>query len=79
MRPLIIGAAVLAQSSGALDADTLYCTDWQGIRTCTDAHGHVSHETQCQGQTNGWDNSGNRWTTPRWRDIETTTVTQPER
>jgi hypothetical protein len=66
---LVSVGALLAPSMLPASGETLYCTDWQGIRTCTDAHGYVSHETQWQGQTNGWDNSGNRWTTPRWRDM----------
>jgi hypothetical protein len=37
----------------------------------------VSHETQWQGRTNGYDNQGDRWTTSRWQDRETTTVTVP--
>jgi hypothetical protein len=39
--------------------------------------GYVSHETQWQGRTNGYDNQGDRWTTSRWQDRETTTVTLP--
>jgi hypothetical protein len=42
-------------------AETLTCTDWQGIRTCQDSHGYVSHETQWQGMTIGQDSDGNRW------------------
>jgi hypothetical protein len=76
---IIIAAAVLTQGTAALGSETLTCSTWQGIRTCQDAHGYVSHETQWQGLTTGDDNQGNRWTTSRWRDIETTTVTPPER
>jgi hypothetical protein len=38
-------------------SEALTCTDWQGIRTCADAHGYVSRETQWQGMTFFWDNS----------------------
>jgi hypothetical protein len=37
----------------------------------------VSHETEWQGRTNGWDNQGDQWSTSRWRDMETTTVKRP--
>jgi hypothetical protein len=39
----------------------------------------VSHETEWQGSTNGWDNRGDTWSTSRWRDIETTTITRLQR
>jgi hypothetical protein len=42
-------------------AETLTCSMWQGIRTCQDAHGYTSHETQWQGMTTGQDSDGNRW------------------
>ena len=72
----LVSVAALAYGTAVL-ADTLTCTDWQGIKTCADAHGYVSHETEWQGRTNGWDNSGNRWTTSPWQGIDTTTVTPP--
>ena len=28
----------------AVCGETLYCTDWQGIRTCSSPDGHVSPE-----------------------------------
>ena len=34
---------------------------------------------QGESYTTGYDNQGNRWTTSRWRDIDTTTVEPPER
>jgi hypothetical protein len=77
MRVLIATIAIIYTSMTSASADTLYCSDWQGIRTCADAHGYVSHETEWQGMTNGWDNWGNTWSTSRWRD--TTTVTPSER
>jgi hypothetical protein len=75
MRVIIIGI-IYAIAAPAL-AETLTCSTWQGVRTCTDAHGYVSHETEWQGMTNGWDNRGARWTTSRWQDREITTVTPP--
>ena len=76
MRALIAVAAALTIMIPA-NAQTLYCTDWQGIRTCQDGHGYTSHETQWQDQTYGDDNRGNRWTSSRWPNLETTTVTPP--
>jgi hypothetical protein len=55
----------------------LYCSRWRGLTTCSSPDGYVSHETQWQGRTNGYDNQGDRWTTSRWQDRETTTVTLP--
>jgi hypothetical protein len=79
MRTAIIVAAVLVVGVAPTMAETLTCSTWQGVRTCQDAHGYVSHETEWQGRTNGWDNRGETWSTSRWRDIETTTITPPER
>ena len=59
-------------------AQPITCSTWQGMRTCTSPDGYVSHETQWQGMTSGSDNQGNRWSTSKWLDNETTTVT-PER
>jgi hypothetical protein len=58
--------AALIQSSATLDADTLICSTWQGIRTCSSPGGYVSHETQWQDRTYGSDNGGTRWSTSRW-------------
>jgi hypothetical protein len=77
MRAAIIVAA-LASMTPAL-AGPLFCTDWQGIRTCQDGHGYTSHETQWQGRTYGDDSDGARWSTSRWQGIETTTVEPPGR
>ena len=76
MRMLISVAVVVLASNPAL-AETLTCSVWQGIRTCTDAHGYVSHETEWQGMTNGWDKRGDRWSSSRWRGMDTTTVERP--
>jgi hypothetical protein len=73
---VMIGA--LAIAAPAL-ADTLTCSTWQGVRTCQDAHGYVSHETEWQGRTNGWDNRGDTWSASRWQGVETTTGRRPER
>ena len=73
MRALIAVAAALTSMTSA-SADTLTCSDWQGIRTCSSPGGYVSHETQWQGRTYGSDNRGDTWSTSRWQGIETTTV-----
>src|SRR4029077_241897 len=41
----------------------LYCSRWRGLTTCSSPNGYVSHETQWQGRTNGWDNRGDTWST----------------
>ena len=82
MRPLawlIILAAALIQGTAALDSQTLTCSTWQGVRTCSSPDGYVSHEWDRDGMTIGDDNQGDRWTTSRWRDMETTTVERPGR
>jgi hypothetical protein len=76
---IIVAVVVLAALAHASIADTLTCSTWNGIRTCSSPNGYVSHETEWQGFKTGDDNQGNRWTTSRWRDIETTTVTPPQR
>ena len=42
---LVSVGALLARSKPAVSGETLYCTDWQGIRTCSSPDGHVSHES----------------------------------
>ena len=76
---LIGVTAALIQSTATLDSQTLTCSTWQGITTCSSPGGYLSHETEWQGRTNGWDNQGDTWSTSRWQGIETTTVTPPER
>jgi hypothetical protein len=73
MRAGII-AIVFVSVAGPASAEPVYCSVWQGIRTCAGPDGYVSHETTWNGITTGDDNRGNRWTTSRWRDLETTTV-----
>ena len=76
----LITTAIIYASITPARAETLTCSTWQQITTCADAHGYVSHETEWQGMTNGWDNAGNRWTTSRWQGRETMTVwPRPER
>ena len=74
---LVSVGALLAPSMLPASGETLYCTDWQGIRTCSSPDGRVSHELQWQGMTFGQDSDGNRWTTSRWRDTTITTVEPP--
>jgi hypothetical protein len=78
VRIAVIVIAALASISPAL-AQTLTCSTWNGIRTCSGTNGYVSHETEWQGRTNAWDNRGDRWTTSRWQGFTTTTVEPPGR
>jgi hypothetical protein len=73
----LVSVAALAPSMTPALADTLYCSTWRGIRTCSSPDGYVSHESQWQGMTTGDDNRGNRWTTSHWQGFTTTTVTPP--
>ena len=75
---MLIGVAVVVLASNPALAETLTCSVWQGIRTCADAHGYVSHETQWQGMIIRDDNRSNSGTTSRWQGIDTTTVTPPQ-
>jgi hypothetical protein len=70
----IVLAAALAFAAHS-EAETLTCSTWQGIRTCTDSSGYVSHESAWNGITTGSDNRGDTWATSTWQDHETTTVT----
>jgi hypothetical protein len=72
----LVSVAALACGTTAL-AETLTCTDWQGIRTCSSPGGCVSHETQWQGRTYRSDNRGDTWSTSRWEGMDITTVTPP--
>ena len=71
---LVSVGALLAPSMPAVSGETLYCTDWQGIRICSSSGGYVSHESTWQGMIIGNDNRGNGWMTSRWQGFETTTV-----
>jgi hypothetical protein len=66
-------ALLLLLGACAGHGETLTCSTWQGVRTCQDAHGYVSHETEWQGRTYGSDNQGGDWSTYRWRDQDITT------
>jgi hypothetical protein len=59
---IIIAAAVLAHSTAIVGSETLTCSQWQGIRTCSGPNGYVS-QTERLGRTNGWDNRGDTWST----------------
>ena len=77
MRAAIIVTIVVLNIASAY-AEPVYCSVWNGITTCAGPGGYVSHETTWQGLTTGDDNRGSKWTTSRWRDVETTTV-EPHR
>jgi hypothetical protein len=72
-------AFLFALTIAPASAETLTCSTWQGMRTCSDAHGYVSRESEWQGMKIGSDNEGNRWTTSEWQDREITTVTPGRR
>ena len=74
MRGVIIIAMLLAAPA---HADTVTCSRWLDIATCSSPGGYVSHETEWMGRTNGWENKGSRWTTSRWLGTDTTTVEPP--
>jgi hypothetical protein len=74
---LAIVIAALIGVSPAL-ADPVYCsTSFQGYRVCQDSQGYRSTEWDRNGMTFGRDSDGRRWSTSRWRDMETTTVERP--
>jgi len=78
MRAVIV-IGIIAYINPAL-AETLYCsTSFQGYRICSGPGGYRSTEWGWRGMRVGEDSDGNRWTTSRWRDLETTTVTPPGR
>jgi hypothetical protein len=70
-----IAIIIALMATATASAQTLTCSTWQGIRTCTDPSGYVSHESTWNGITTGDDNRGDRWSTSRWQDRETTTIT----
>ena len=67
-------ALFIALMVAPASAQTVTCSTWQGMRTCTSPDGYVSHESTWNGITTGDDNQGDRWTTSRWQDREITTV-----
>jgi hypothetical protein len=70
---------ILAASVSPALADTVTCSTFAGVKTCSSPDGYTSHESTWNGITTGDDNQGNRWTTSRWRGIDTTTITPPGR
>jgi hypothetical protein len=80
MRGFAFGSivAVLVSAASHALAETLYW-NWQGIRTCSGPGAYASHETEWMGRTNGSDNRGDTWSSSRWQDTTTTTVTPLER
>jgi hypothetical protein len=71
MRALIVIAALTPPAV----AEPVYCSVWQGIRTCVGPGGYVSHQTTWNGITTGDDNQGGRWTRSDWQGREIITVT----
>jgi hypothetical protein len=69
-------AAIMWLASGFAHGGTLTCTDWQGIKTCTDGRGYVSHETERIDATDGWDSNGDSWTITHWMGQSTITITR---
>jgi hypothetical protein len=69
----LASAIVLVHRNGPVDATEITCSTWQGVTTCSSPDGYVSHESTWNGITSGDDNRGGKWTSWRWRDIETTT------
>jgi hypothetical protein len=76
--PGVIAIVIIACITPAL-TETLTCSTWQGIRTCSSSGGYVSHEWDRDGMRFGDDNQGDRWSTSRWRDTTITTITPPGR
>jgi hypothetical protein len=68
VRIAIFVALLVAPAS----AQTMTCSTWQGMRTCTSPDGYVTHESTWNGIITGDDNQGNRWSTSKWLDNETT-------
>src|SRR5208337_4140924 len=57
-RMAIIASLVSVASIDPALAQPLYCSVWQGIRTCSSPGGYVSHESVWNGITTGDDNQG---------------------
>jgi hypothetical protein len=82
MRPMIwlggIAVVIIACITPAL-TETLTCSTFQGIRTWLWHQRLREPRNRMAGQHHGWDNRGDTWSTSRWRDIETTTITRLQR
>jgi hypothetical protein len=76
--PGAIAIVIIACITPAL-TETLTCSTWQGIRTCSSPDGYRSTKWDRDGMRFGQDNRGERWTTSRWMGIDTTTVSSPGR
>ena len=76
---VIASLVSVAPSMPAVSAETLTCSTWQGIRTCSGTNGYMSQEWTREGMTIGEDNQDDRWTSWRWRDTTITTTTPPGR
>ena len=68
-RALATFGAVAASRAGA----TTYCSEWNGIRTCSGTDGYLSREQRWNGFTYGDDNRGNRWLGSKRDGLETWT------
>jgi hypothetical protein len=67
--------AALVQGADPLVADTVTCSTWQQIITCSSPGGYMSHQTTWNGNTIGEDNRGDRWTRSEWHGREIITAT----
>ena len=56
---LLLAAVAHASITPAL-AETVTCSVWNGVRTCSSPGGYTSTETQWQGLVTGQDGDGNR-------------------
>jgi hypothetical protein len=74
---VIIASMLAALAHSPTFAETLYCSTWQGIRTCSSPDGYRSTEWSRDGMRFGQDSDGYRWTTSRWRDTTITTLKPP--
>jgi hypothetical protein len=49
----------------------LYCSVWQGVKTCSGTDGYLSRESRSfQGYIIGSDNQGAKWTRWKWDGFE---------
>jgi hypothetical protein len=82
MRPMIwlggIAVVIIACITPAL-TETLTCSTFQGIRTWLWHQRLREPRNRMAGRHHGGDNRGDTWSTSRWRDIETTTITRLQR
>ena len=76
-----IAIIIALMADAPASAQTVTCAkSFQGYRVCQGPGDYRSTEWEWQAMTLGQDSDGNRWTTSRWQDRETTTVwPRPER